>query len=269
MNRYLLLLCLLCPLLVCAQIPGMKNGTISIDFGKKKHKQHDSIPQQDYNDEDSVSDYKKLKKQQSALKKKEHIKDSYDFKKDGIFRALFHIGINAAQVDGDNEWGYKQPGAEGGVGAMARFHKYLSVSMEINYSMEGARARLASTDQQLMKYQVQWDYIQTAIALNGHYKDVLMLRMGLTPEVMVRYKEYDYNGIDVTANPPLGQPRKFGMEAFGGAYVILKKHYAIGAKYSYSILKIRGAYDMTRVSGQTNNLFNFSFMYILGAVRKK
>jgi hypothetical protein len=96
-------------------------------------------------DEDSTYIIKKLKKQANKDKTTKG-PASYDIHEMGIFRGLFHAGINAAQVDGDNEYGYKYLGAEFGAGVMARFHPYVSASLEINYSMQGACDRLASTD---------------------------------------------------------------------------------------------------------------------------
>ena len=111
---------------------------------------------------------------------------------------MFIAGLNACQIDGDNEWGYKYFGAEAGIGALARFHDVVSVSMEMDYSMKGARARLPSTADVSERYNVQWDYISVPVALNAHVKDLVMFSAGLAPGVMVRYKEFNYDGINVT-----------------------------------------------------------------------
>ena len=269
MSKHFLIISFLLFTIVAAAQTGVNNGTISIDFGKKKHKQQDTIPQADTDDEDSVVTIRKVKKQSPSKDKTAARPATYDIHELGIFRSLFHAGLNAAQVDGDYEYGYKYLGAEFGAGVMARFHPYVSTSLEINYTMKGARARLGSTDQVLRLYMVQWDYIEAPIALNAHYKDIVMISGGLAPAFMVRYKERNNDGIDVTKNPYLGPPRQFELSAFAGIHFIIKKHYALGFKYSYSVTKIRGAYSGTRVSGEFNNLLTFRFMYILGSVRKK
>lgn len=270
MSKYLLLLIILISSAIhCAAQTGVKDGTITIDFGKKKTRQQDTIPQTDADDEDSVVTVKKTRKQTPPKDKTAKRPGAYDIHELGIFRGLFHAGLNVAQVDGDNEYGYKYLGATFGAGVMARFHPYVSTSLEINYSMQGARARLQSTDLASRRYMVQWDYIEMPIALNLHYRDIVMISGGLIPGIMVRYKELDNDGINVTKTEPLGQPRQFGMEAFAGIHFIIAKHYALGFKYAYSVLKIRAAADGTRSAGQYNNLLTFRFMYILGSARKK
>ena len=267
MNKYLVFFLLICSAPAFAQAD-IKNGTISFDFGKKKQKQQDSIPPANSDDEDSTYSEKKIKKQAPKAKAAKS-PVGYNIHEMGIFRGLFHAGFNAAQVDVDNEYGYTYLGAEFGAGVMARFHPYVSASLEINYSMQGARDRLASTDQALRLYRLEWDYVEAPIALNAHYRDILMISGGFAPGVMVRYSERGNDGVDVTRNPPLGKPRLFGLEAFAGIHFIIKKHYALGFKYTYSVIKIRAANDGTRVSGQFNNLLTFRFMYILGSVKKK
>ncbi|MBS1685608.1 MAG: hypothetical protein JSS76_12680 [Bacteroidetes bacterium] len=249
-----------------------KNGTISIDFHKKKKQ-----PQQDTaitttlpsEEEDENGNIIAPAKSQKARAPHMRAKaGTYDIHELGIFRAIFHAGLNACQVDGDQEWGYKYLGASFGAGVMARFHPYISASLEIDYSMQGARARLPGTDLISRRYQVQWDYVEAPIALNAHYRDIVMVSGGLIPGFMVRYKELDYDGINVTKNPPLGQPRQFALSGFGGLHVFIKKHYGLGFIYRYSLLRIRAANDGTKVNGQYNNLFTFRFVYMLGSLRK-
>ncbi|MCW3126362.1 MAG: hypothetical protein JWO03_2020 [Bacteroidetes bacterium] len=271
MPKYIVIFLLLFYTLRTSAQTGMKDGTISIDFGKKKHKQQDTIPVQvsPDDDEDSVTTVKKVKKQSAPKDKTAKRITAYDIHELGIFRGIFHAGFNAAQVDGDNEWGYKYLGAEFGAGVMARFHPYVSTSLEINYSMQGARARLPSSDQVSRRYMVQWDYVEAPISLNAHYRDIVMISGGLIPGIMVRYKELDYDGINVTKNPPIGQPRQFALSAYGGLHVFIKKHYGIGFIYRYSVIKVRDAYTGTRVSGQFNNVMTIRFVYMLGSVKKK
>lgn len=249
-----------------------KNGTISIDLHKKQKKsQQDTaaattLPSEEEDENGNVIVPAKVKK--APRTQASGRAGSYDIHDLGIFRGLFHAGFNACQVDGDNEYGYKYIGASFGAGVMARFHPYVSTSLEIDYSMQGARARLPTSDQVSRRYQVQWDYVEAPVALSAHYRDIVMVSAGLIPGFMVRYKELDYDGINVTKDPPLGQPRQFALSGFGGLHVFIKKHYGIGFIYRYSLLKVRGANDGTRVNGQYNNLLTFRFVYMLGSARK-
>ena len=264
------------PVLLMAQ-PSVtkKNGTYTIDLSKKKKAPQDTItiqsPIEDEEDENGNAVRVKGKKYKTARPPRTptHKPYNYDFAKEGVFKGMFIAGLNACQIDGDNEWGYKYFGAEAGVGAMARFHKFFSTSLEIDYTMKGARSRLHSTPDQLQLYNVQWDYVSVPVAVNAHVKDLVMFSVGLAPGVMVRYKEFNYSGINVTNDPPFGVPKKFDLDIFGAIHFIIKKHYALGFKYSCSLLPIRNALIDTRVNGQYNNVLTFRFVYILGPVKKK
>lgn len=273
MIRWLLTFALVsCVALYVEAQAGYKNGTISIDFHKKKNQtQQDTTAATTLPSEEEDENGNMIAPVKSQKAPKSHAQTKagvYDIHELGIFRGIFHAGFNACQVDGDHEWGYKYLGASFGAGVMARFHPYLSASLEINYSMQGARARLPTSDLVSRRYQVQWDYVEAPIALGAHYRDIVMVSAGLIPGFMVRYKELDYDGINVTKDPPLGQPRQFALSAFAGLHVFIKKHYGLGFIYRYSVLKVRGAQDGTKVDGQYNNLFTFRFAYVLGSVRK-
>lgn len=272
MKRLLLGLLFFAPAVTMAQ--DVKNGTITFDFNKKK-KQADSSSWQEPVEETvdtAVVKKPRARKQTEALPKLKPLGSDrpYDYKRDGVFSGLFHAGFNAAQIDGDNEYGYKYFGFEGGIGALARFHKIFSVSFELNYNMLGARARLTPSSTNLEAYQVQLDYIEAPVAVNAHYKDLLITSLGIAPGYLTRYREFDYDGFNITNQPNrLGQPRKFGMSGFASMYVVIKQHYAIGGKFSYSMVKVRDALPGTRVNGEYNNYLTLDFKYILNRVKKK
>jgi len=251
-----------------------KNGTYTIDFSKKKKAQDSTATQTSDDDVDEYGNAVKVKgkkyKATTEHKPTHRPPDNYDFRKEGVFKGLFIAGLNLCQIDGDAEWGYKYFGAEVGIGAMARVHRFFSVSLELDYTMKGARARLPSTPDQSEMYNVQWDYIAAPIAANAHFlKDILTITAGFSPGVMVRYEEFNYEGINVTGHSPYGQPHLFDLEAFAGIQGTIKMHYALGFRYSYSTISIRNAVSGARENGQFNNVLTFRFVYILGQIKKK
>lgn len=202
-----------------------------------------------------------------------------DFKKDGIFKAIFHLGLNAAQIDGDDFAGYNQFGLNAGAGVLVRFHKYFSASVGFDYSMEGARQELKPSknpsDAQL--YQVQWDYVQVPMLINVHDKNIIMFGIGPQLGFMVRYKEWNQQGDDITNNIPAGlygpgngQPRRVDLDAVADLHFLIKKKIGIGLKFQYSMLKIRSSDDPNNgFHGEYNNVLTFNVMYILDTVKKK
>lgn len=272
MKKKLTLLIFLLPFVAFAQTQ-YKNGTLSIDFGKKKEQPVDTpkpekiIYPSDEEEQEDAPKAKRVKTKTAATSNK----DDFDFKRDGLFKGMFSAGINACQIDGDNEYGYKYLGANVGVGVMIRFHKFVSVSMEIDYSMKGAKARIIPSPNPISAqlYLVQNDYMEIPIGLNIHDKKLIMASIGLAPGFMVRYKERDYTGNDVTNNPPFGQPRRFDLSGFAGFGFVFKQQFYVGAKISYSFLKMRAAFSGTKTNGQYNNVLTFRFMYILNGIKKK
>lgn len=280
MKKFFLLLFLF-PAILMAQSVTKDKGGYTIDLSKKKQITKDTTAQAP--DEDDVDEFGNAVKTKGKKIKTQTVKKTSagaphdnDFKKDGIFKGIFTAGLNACQIDGDAQWGYKYLGAEVGVGAMARFHKFLSVSMELDYTMKGAKDRLQSTQDVTRDYQVQWDYVSVPVALNAHFfTDHLTISAGAAPGVMVRYKQFNDAGINITNQLSFyGQtePRKFDLDAFAGIQYTLKKHYGFGFKYSYSTISIRPAAPGREngwINGQYNNVLTFRFVYILGPVRKK
>lgn len=274
MKKKLTLLILFLPVLLFSQTE-YKNGTITFDLNKKKKtEQADTVQPQKtvYPSDEEEEEYEETPKQKREKKKAaaSDNKEDFDFKRDGLFKGLFSVGLNACQVDGDNEYGYKYLGANVGVGAMVRFHKYMSVSMELTYSMKGAKARYSQGGANANFFRTNFDYLEVPISFNVHDKKLVMFSAGLAPAVLVRYKEWDrVTGNEVTDNPPYGQPKKFDLSAFGGFYFVIKQQFVLGAKFSYSVLKLRGAEPGSKVNGQYHNVLTFRFMYILNAIKKK
>src|SRR4051812_33753167 len=119
MKKKLTLLILLMPFVAFTQTQ-YKDGKLTIDFGGKNKQQVDTPKQEKtvYPSDEEEAEENKTAKQRRAERKasKPEVKDDFDFKKDGLFKGLFHAGLNACQVDGDNEYGYKYLGANVGAG---------------------------------------------------------------------------------------------------------------------------------------------------------
>src|SRR6478735_6441609 len=129
MKKKLTLLILLLPFVMFAQTTLDRSGTLTIDFGKKKKQEQPDTTQKqrsvyasDEDEEEPAPKAKKEKTKHVADKKQE----PFDIKKDGLFKGLIHAGLNATQIDGDSYAGYNYAGFDGGVGAMVRFHQFLS-----------------------------------------------------------------------------------------------------------------------------------------------
>jgi hypothetical protein len=274
MNKKLTLLIFLFPMLAIGQVE-FKNGGLIFDMGNKKTKaQRDSIENsQRIPDAPDDDDQQKPKKEKKPPAPKPYVAP-YDYKKDGIFKALVHAGINGCQIDGDGYAGYNYLGAEAGIGALYRFHKNFSVSMEINYTMKGAKQAFVFTQvpTSLQKYRVSWDYVEIPVGVNIYAKNLMMLSLGFSIAAQVRFQEFSEDGDNETNNPPEGPPNKYDFCGFAGLHFIIHNNYVIGGKFSYSLVKIRGPHStpggISQQAGEFNNVLTLRFMYIIDTVKK-
>ncbi len=299
MKKVYLLLAFFLPLIISAQQVEMKNGVITFDPFKKKEKpkqdtvkiqeappqQHDdeqsddeSQPKQgkgkkvkDENAEENAEPVKEKKTvSQQAARDKQAVNEDL---KSSFFKGLFHVGLNASQIDGDTYSGYNYPGLDAGVGVQVKFHKLLSVSLEMNYSMKGAKQAFLfkTAPQTLQKYMTQADYIEVPVTFNIQDAKYVMFSIGLSPGYMIRYKQRNEQGDDITDNPFFGL-KKFDLEGMAALHVFVKQQFGFGLKFAYSLIKLGGPTgNLSRANGRYNNVLTLRFMYILdpGKLKRK
>ncbi|HRG89623.1 MAG TPA: hypothetical protein PLW44_11430 [Chitinophagales bacterium] len=280
MKKKLTLLILWLPVVIFAQT-NYKNGTLTIDFGKNNPNnsqptQPVDTPQEKkfvYPSDEEAMEEQEYRRPKKDKKTRMANQEDFDFRRDGLFKGLFSVGLNACQVDGDQQAGYNRLGFCGGVGVMVRYHRFLSTSVEIHYSMKGAKQRLVPNQNPAagQLFQIQLDYIDIPVSLlNVHDKKLVMFSVGLTPSLLVRYKERDQAGLDPTiVNPSYITPKRFDLSAFAAFGFVIKQQFYIGAKFSYSVLSMRPPMPNSRSRGTYNNVINFRFMYIMGQLKKK
>lgn len=271
MKKKLTLWILLLPALVFAQVQ-MKDGAITIDLGKKKNKtaQTDSTAQQEAVEETEGEEPVKEKKAKPVRAKEEEEEDP-NFQRDGLFKAMFSAGLNLSQVDGDEQAGYTHPGAYIGVGAMVKFHKYMSVNTGIYYTMKGATKRANVNILPLQSFKINWDYVQVPIMFNVHDKKLVMASVGIGLNYMVRNQishQVDSFGMGLVEINPSGlktpQPKRFDLTGIAGFQFFIKRVFGLGAHFEYSFIRLRPSFGAnTRVTNMFNNTITLKFTYIL------
>lgn len=223
-----------------------------------------------------------VQKQEEEKKKKEKQNNPYyrdnemsDPRKTGLFKALFIAGVNGSQVDGDMQAGYNQWGFHGGIGALVQFHRNISASMEILYSMRGARSRSSALLDTVQRFKINWDYLEVPLSINFNDNKFFMVSLGMAPAVLVRSEEElngrkeNARGEPIYLSPSGAAPRRIDLSAFGSVSFIIKKMIAITGRFSYSVLPIRDAYASSRVNNQYNNVITLRLMYILKTKKQK
>ena len=276
MKKKLTLLIFLFPIVIMAQ--EIKNGALIFDIGKNKREKQrvqdsidrvqDSLKMTQPMEEEPSDEQKQAKR---VKEKKEQTSITQEWRKEGIIKAIAHVGINGAQIDGDGYAGYNKIGLDAGVGALFRFHQFFSVLMELNYEQKGAQQKFTQQNNQgvidsssRQLYRVGWDYIEVPISINVQDKKLVMFSLGICPGVMVRYKERTEAGQDDTNNPPNGQPNRFDLSGFAMLNFVIQQHYMLGIKFDYSFLPIRGAQypGVSKIIDEHNNVLTFRFGYV-------
>src|ERR1043165_2063974 len=108
MKKKLTLLIFLMPVVIFAQTQYNKDGTITIDFGKKNKQKQDTVQpkpakvQEEEPEEEAPKPKKERKQNTSVNSANGNQKDDFNWKRDGLFKGLIHIGLNACQIDGDS-----------------------------------------------------------------------------------------------------------------------------------------------------------------------
>lgn len=277
------LLIFLFPLFLLAQ----EAPVIRFDLNKKKNSEEKPAENTEQKidhtyplDEEDVPEKPKKEKKVKQHKAEKPLPEEKEEEKpdfrNGLFKGLFFAGLNACQVDGDDASGYNYLGAHVGVGTMVKFHKYMSVSMEIVYNMKGAQRRLFSNNTADSSFRLVHDYVQVPILFNVHDKRIVMFSAGISLGYMARFKQIiggkDYTNPDASApiaSQFLKEPRRFDVCAEAGLHFIIKEQFALGGRFSYSLLGMRDALPGSKVSKQYNNVLTFRFMYILSPKKKK
>lgn len=285
MKKKLTLWILLLPCLIFGQVE-VKDGALTIDFGKKRQVAQDS------SQTDTIAQTPKpvkVKKQKQATDNTPEQEEDPDYNKEGLFKALFIAGMNLSQIDGDNQAGFIHPGAHIGIGALVKFHRNVSASIEIVYGMKGATQKFNPINVQdsvgnsvagVYRFKQQWDYIQIPLMLNFHDKKLVMASLGLSLNYLIRnkldFEAYDNLGNATNSLYGLEQslarnPRRFDLGGVLAFQFLIKKVFGIGARFEYSFIGLKPSLGQpyTKVRQMYNNSITLRFMYILDPVALK
>lgn len=191
-------------------------------------------------------------------------------KDERTFKGLFTAGLNLAQIDGDGPAGYGYFGAHVGAGTMVYVHKNIGLSLEMLYTMKGSIERRKEGIPQSV-FTSAMDYLQVPLMLNLDDRQNILFSVGIAPGVLVRnhlkFEEYNSSGDIISFDAPdclTNEPSAFDLSAVVGLQFVLKRRYAIGGRFSYSITELRGPCEgLTRASAMRHNVITFRFTYIL------
>ena len=192
-----------------------------------------------------------------------------------IIKGFVATGLNMAQVDGDEAYGYKLPGVNVGLGVMIPFKKNWDISLETSYTQKGANQRAQYTSDSLNgAYKLRLNYLEIPLMLHYTDKEFITVGSGLSWARLVSATEFEHGRqTNTTADNKVYDPNDIS--------VLLDLKMKISGKlkfnfrYQYSMLHIRTR-TFTTLGGtstwsrhQYNNVLSFRLFYIFNEVQSE
>ncbi len=81
------------------------------------------------------------------------------------FKAGFHIGMNASQINGDENYGYHKIGLNGGLRVATRLKEKMQIITEINYASRGSQATISPNSSGAF-FRINMRYIEIPVMFN-------------------------------------------------------------------------------------------------------
>jgi len=195
-------------------------------------------------------------------------------------------GINFSQVDGDEVYGFKKVGFNGGLGATFPFNDNWSVSLEVLFSQQGANQKAQYNDITIHDstivdgdtvyfdnvyngaYKLDLNYVKVPILVQYTDRGRITAGLGFSYGQLVGIKEWEHGKLNESTTLNSGTYNKQDIDVLLDLRFRIYKSLKFNIRYSYSILKIRtrdfydwyGQYTETR--DQYNSTLSFRFIYI-------
>ena len=185
-----------------------------------------------------------------------------------IFKGYLAGGINLAQVDGDEAYGYKMPGANFGVGVMMPFKKRWDVSLETAFSQKGANQKAQYAQDSLNgAYKLRLNYFEIPVMIHYTDKDFITVGTGASWSRLIDATEWEHGKLTET-NALNGVYKPYDISVLVDLRMRIYKRLKFNFRYAYSTVKIRTR-SFTNIGGtsawtrhQYNNVLSFRLIYM-------
>jgi hypothetical protein len=162
------------------------------------------------------------------------------------FKGGVLAGINASQVDGDNQAGYNKLGVMAGAFVIYPVSANFDFQLEMKYMGKGAKKKTTAND--LSQYTSSLNYIDIPVLLRLNTKIKLGWEMGLSFNYLFSSSEKDeYGNLPAESSMDF---KPFELSYLIGVKYDLTTNWSAGLRYSYSLLSI------VNDSRAYNNLFS-------------
>tara|TARA_B110000037_G_scaffold208803_1_gene257300 strand:- start:7465 stop:8151 length:687 start_codon:yes stop_codon:yes gene_type:complete len=147
-----------------------------------------------------------------------------------LFRGYVVAGLNFTQIDGDKMAGYNHVGANVGGGVFVTYTNKFTNSLEISYTMRGAKSGITHTQNTGNYSWYQMDYIEIPLMFNYHDFKIAIFSAGFSYTQMIRNNFVtDFQSLPTDIY-------KSNLDIIAGVTFLFKNHWGLNFKYNYSIL---------------------------------
>lgn len=189
-----------------------------------------------------------------------------------VIKSYVAAGINLAQVDGDEVYGYKMPGSNFGIGVMIPFKKVWDISLETSYSQKGANQKaqyfaLSGDDTLTGAYKLRLNYAEIPLMIHYTDKEFITVGTGFSFSRLVGATEFEHGNQTITnAQNGVYSPNDYSVLIDLRMRIISRLKFNF--RYQYSMTKIRTR-DFSTIGNaqpwsrkQYNNLLSFRLVYV-------
>jgi hypothetical protein len=159
-------------------------------------------------------------------------------------------GMNAAQVDGDEVYGYHKYGLNAGAFATIPVGKNFSVSIETSYSQKGSYQSPQYADSLSGEYKLILNYVEVPVLFQYTDKDIVKVGTGLSWGRLVQFKEYEH-GNRVVWPTSYGPYKTSDTQILVDLQLKLFTGFYFNLRYGYSLGKIRTRTFVQQATGKT------------------
>jgi hypothetical protein len=145
-------------------------------------------------------------------------------------------GMTASQVDGDTYSGFKKLGLTAGVFVNREISSGIYWQIELKWVMRGAYEGPSDNNPNFL-YRSVYHYIEFPLSVNYIWNDKVQIEGGFSPEVLVKIKFWDQDGLVNPSKYP--ENRTFGLSVFAGIHYWFAESASVGFRYTYSAIPFR------------------------------
>lgn len=186
---------------------------------------------------------------------------------DRQIKGLVILGMNMAQVDGDEVFGFYKAGLNAGVGALLPLGKGFGFNAEILFNQKGAYKKftVAGDSAGIPYYNLKLDYLEAPLYFTFEDRHIWTIGLGFSYGRRIRYREVERGYVMDSAS----QYSKNDYNVLIDLQLRVWHHLKVDIRYAYSLAKIRTRNYGPTLSGDTwtrdqyHNLLSFRAIYVL------